>query len=196
VVAAIKACAAEDVELRDSYGALARDPRSIAAYRQFAESAKRVSPGPLAGPVANADASIFIDHYLGQRYVEPAPTLTYSDLRRPPGREVQHALVDCERDALIVIPFGDDSAGRRLRNLLARIRALEDQSVRRASYAVCVVEAGESPRWREEIEPSVDCYLYAYKPGAFSKSWAVNVGVVNAPMTSESWRPPAISVAI
>jgi hypothetical protein len=185
VIAAVTACAEEHADLRGHYDVLARNPRSIAAYRDFAGVAKLLASGPLAEAVVIADANILIDHYLGRRYVEPAPTITYADLRRSPGREGQGARTDCERDTLIVIPFGDGSAGRRLRNLLACLHALEDQSVPRDSYAVCVVEASDTPRWREEIEPAVDCYLYAYKPGAFSKSWAVNVGVVNSPVTSQ-----------
>jgi GT2 family glycosyltransferase len=44
---------------------------------------------------------------------------------------------------------------------------------------VVVVESDNGPRWRQLITPHTDCYLFAPKSGAFNKSWAVNVGVVN-----------------
>lgn len=84
-------------------------------------------------------------------------------------------------EVLVVIPFRDRGSGRRLRNLLACLQALRDQSVERGFYRVVVVETDERPRWRAAVEPYADHYLFAHKPGLFNKSWAVNVGVVNAP---------------
>jgi hypothetical protein len=86
---------------------------------------------------------------------------------------------------LVVVPFRHQDSGQRLRNLLACLLALRDQSVPRASYQVAVVETDDSPRWRDIILPRTDHYVFAYKPGRFNKSWAVNVGVVNTPGRAE-----------
>jgi hypothetical protein len=182
VAAATAACVGDHEELCDSYRGLAREPGSVPAYRQFARLAEGIPRDRLADIVAAADDCILIDHWLGRDYTEPVPTVALSDLRGAPLSPPAPAAGP--REALIVIPFGDDAAGRRLRNLLACLRALRAQSAEAGSYAVCVVEASDSPRWRKEIEPAADCYLHAHKPGAFNKSWAVNVGVVNSPVTS------------
>src|SRR5690606_9056344 len=67
------------------------------------------------------------------------------------------------------------------RNLLACLQALRDQSFPRSGYLVTVVESDDRPRWREVITAYADHYLFAPKPGAFNKSWAVNAGVVHSP---------------
>lgn len=61
-------------------------------------------------------------------------------------------------------------------------RAQEAAPSRRSG---CAGRLCDSPWWRDVIEPAVDCYLYAHKRGAFSKSWAVNAGAVNSPVTSQ-----------
>jgi GT2 family glycosyltransferase len=82
----------------------------------------------------------------------------------------------------VVIPFRDrDTGGQRVRNLLACLLALRDQSVPRDAYRVVVVESDDTPRWRDRIARYTDHYLFAANPGSFNKSWTVNAGVVNAP---------------
>src|SRR5207253_431332 len=86
----------------------------------------------------------------------------------------------------VVVPFRDRTGHRaRLRNLLACLLALRDQSAPRESYRVLVVEADTEPRCQQVIEPYVDHYLWVQKDGLFNKSWAINVGVVNAPIEAE-----------
>jgi hypothetical protein len=82
---------------------------------------------------------------------------------------------------LVVVPFRDRDGGPRLRNLLACLRALGDQSMPRDRYRVTVVESDERPRWRSEIEALVDTYLFAPNGGTFNKAWVVNSGAVNSP---------------
>jgi hypothetical protein len=95
-----------------------------------------------------------------------------------------------EAEVLIVIPFQDRTAERhRLRNLLACLLALRDQSSPRERYQVTVVETDERERWGEVIRPRADHYLFAAKPGPFNKSWTVNVGVRHSP-----GRPEAICI--
>ncbi len=81
---------------------------------------------------------------------------------------------------LIVIPFRDRTAnGSRLRNLLACLLSLRDQTAKRESYRVLVVESDDATRWRDVVTPYTDRYLFAPKRGPFNKSWAVNTGVVD-----------------
>ena len=55
---------------------------------------------------------------------------------------------------LVVLPFRDTSAaGSRVRNLLAVLLALRDQSFERRAYRVTVVESDETPRWKDAIAP-------------------------------------------
>ncbi|MFD4692129.1 MFS transporter [Streptomyces sp. NPDC058463] len=91
-----------------------------------------------------------------------------------------------DAEILVVVPFRDRGTGRRLRNLLACLMSLRDQSAPRASYRVMVVETDETPRSRAVVTPYTDHYLFAHKTGHFNKSWAVNVGVVNAPVRPEA----------
>jgi GT2 family glycosyltransferase len=80
-----------------------------------------------------------------------------------------------------VIPFRDREGGLRTRNLLACLRALADQEGGPA-HRVTVVESDSSPRTRELLKDLVDHYVFARKDGLFNKAWAVNVGVVAAPV--------------
>lgn len=98
-----------------------------------------------------------------------------ANLSSPPTRE-DGATPDID----VVIPFRDTGQGHRLRNLLACLRALGDQSLDRNRYSVTVVENDTEPRWRRFIEPWSDHYLNIWRPGLFNKSWTVNVGVVHA----------------
>ncbi|MDN0201119.1 galactosyltransferase-related protein [Streptomyces sp. S.PNR 29] len=111
--------------------------------------------------------------------------MTPDDLRTVPPVAEPSGTSDAE--VLVVIPFRDRNTGNtRLRNLLACLLCLADQSWPRQDYQVVVVESDEKPRFRHIIEPHVDHYLFAPKAGTFNKSWAVNVGVVNTPGDPEA----------
>lgn len=81
-------------------------------------------------------------------------------------------------DTLVVISLRDKVGGARVRNLLACLAALRDQT---RPVAVTVVETDELPRWREVVEPLVDHYFHASYDGPFNRSWAINLGVANTP---------------
>ncbi|ASW57181.1 glycosyltransferase family 2 protein [Plantactinospora sp. KBS50] len=121
-----------------------------------------------------------LGYYLGTRYADDGlPQVTAEDLRQLP--PVSPPAAGPEADVLIVIPFQDRNRARvRLRNLQACLLTLADQSYPRERYRIVVVESDDLPRYRGLIEPLVDEYVFAPKPGIFNKSWAVNVGVVNA----------------
>jgi hypothetical protein len=118
---------------------------------------------------------------LGSAYPPDVTPVTWRDLaplgpRRPPG-------LTTDASSLIVIPFRDNGDGYRLRNLLACLLALRDQSAGEGDYLVTVVENDQEPRWRHVIAPHCDLYLHASRPGPFNKSWTVNVGVTRSPRT-------------
>jgi glycosyltransferase involved in cell wall biosynthesis len=132
-----------------------------------------------------AECNNRLGYHLGAGYEGGARVVVMEDVRAltpivpPTGRH--------DAEVLVVIPFRDrDSGMNRLRNLLACLLSLGDQTFPRERYQVVVVESDEKPRWREVIEPHVDHYIFAPKPGTFNKSWAVNVGVVNAPGQAEA----------
>ncbi|GAA2972996.1 glycosyltransferase family 2 protein [Streptomyces enissocaesilis] len=82
--------------------------------------------------------------------------------------------------ALIVVPFRDTTPTKnRLRNVVACLRALRDQSAASTDYRVVVVESDEFPRFHEPLRTLADHYVFAPKAGSFNKSWAVNAGVRN-----------------
>lgn len=132
----------------------------------------------------DAECNSRLGYHLGPRYASGDATVSAGDLTELPGGT---ALADDQNaEVLIVIPFRDaDTGGRRLRNLIACLLSLRDQSFPRERYRVTVVETDEVPRWREQVTRFADHYLFARKRGAFNKSWAVNAGVTNSPGQAE-----------
>jgi hypothetical protein len=154
-----------------------------ALTRQLVKSAEQGASAALATLFERgwqAEANSRLGYHLGRAYTPAGQDRrTHRELRtRPPSSRLQE---NDRPEVLVVIPFRDRGPGRRLRNLLACLQALRDQSAPRAFYHVVVVETDETPRWRDAVLPYTDHYLFAYKPGTFNKSWAVNVGVVGAP---------------
>ncbi|WP_152627533.1 glycosyltransferase [Streptacidiphilus melanogenes] len=101
----------------------------------------------------------------------------------PPGTRIPARRRDAAAGptAQVVIPFRDrGDAGHRLRNLLSCLNSLRDQDPVDGGFTVTVVEADDSPRWRAEIEPLADEYLFVRHSGPFNKAWVVNVGVVQS----------------
>jgi hypothetical protein len=127
-----------------------------------------------------AECNSRIGYHLGRHYFAGIPPVNAADLRvRADGRSIAS---DRDAEVQIIVPFRDRSGDHaRLRNLLACLLALRDQSYPRSGYRVTVVEADDVPRWRDVIAPLADHYLFAEDPGPFNKSWAVNVGAVHSP---------------
>lgn len=136
---------------------------------------------PIRAELDRAAAAIRIDYHHGPGYqpdVEPVDIALLREVAagRPRPSTGLPGAPD-EPDVLVVITLRDDVGGRRVRNLLACLLALRDQS---RPAAVTVVETDESPRWREVVEPLADQYLFLAYDGPFNRSWAVNVGVAHS----------------
>jgi hypothetical protein len=130
-----------------------------------------------------AECNSRLGYHLGSRCVAANPgtqPVTSDDLLLLPPGPCGHA--DDRAEISVVIPFRDRSSDLgRLRNLLACLLALRDQSYPRSGYRVTVVETDEVPRCREAIVSLADHYLFASDAGGFNKSWAVNAGVMHSP---------------
>jgi GT2 family glycosyltransferase len=158
-------------------------PHSFPAHRQFRSRLTAAARRDRAGFAELFEASWAaecnsrIGYHIGSRYaggpteVPPGtPDLLVTGDRASPGPSLQ-------APALIVIPFRDSAgAGIRLRNLVACLRALADQSMNCRYFRVTVVESDTEPRGRRVLAPLCDQYVFAHKAGPFNKSWAVNVG--------------------
>ncbi|OLB79865.1 MAG: hypothetical protein AUI14_09030 [Actinobacteria bacterium 13_2_20CM_2_71_6] len=157
------------------------DPRRYAALH--AALLARYGKDPAVNEILNlawrAECNSRLGHHLGDRYLDAGEPVTVAELAAyNPGPGLP---AGAKPEAVIVIPFRDRTpgGGDRLRNLLACLLALRDQSFPRGSYQVTVVETDDRPRWRELISRFADTYLFAPKPDTFNRSWGVNTGVVN-----------------
>ncbi|MGW0804682.1 glycosyltransferase [Nonomuraea sp. NPDC002799] len=185
--AVVKAVQDGDEPIRSLGQSLIDDPGDSGAHVALTSALLRLDPSStraLFDLAWAAECNARVGYHLGRAHARHEPPVDVEDLA---GRLSDGALRDGSRaEALIVIPFRDrDTGGARLRNLLACLLALRDQSFPRQAYQVVVVESDDEPRWREVIEPFADHYLFARNPGLFNKSWAVNAGVVNSPGAAE-----------
>jgi hypothetical protein len=133
-----------------------------------------------------ADALGRLAAHLGERFESKSDPVSVDDAL---GLFAPRATVDQDPRAAsttIVIPFRDRTPDRtRLRNLLAVLASLEDQSADRSEYRVVVAEGDDSARWEHLLRPRVDVYLHVADAGHFNKSWVVNTAVVQAAAGSE-----------
>ncbi|MFC6564748.1 glycosyltransferase [Actinoplanes utahensis] len=179
----------DDPRLHDLAAAVLADTRDPRAYAALHGALAAVAPAPPTDRIRNlftrgweAESNSRLGCHLGARYGrDPVPRWrSYAELSALRPGPAQAAPERAE--VLVVIPFRDRTPDRaRLRNLLACLIALRDQSAPRETYRVMVVEEDSEPRCRAVIEPYTDDYLWIRKDGLFNKSWAVNAGVMNAP---------------
>ncbi|MDG4785128.1 glycosyltransferase [Micromonospora sp. WMMD1102] len=132
-----------------------------------------------------AECNSRLGHVLNKGYDRDSTPVTVEEMKAfDPGTPLP---AGAKPEVLVVIPFHSrlEGGGDRLRNLLACLRSLRDQSFPREHYQVTVVESDEQSRWRDVISPFADNYLFARKDGVFNKSWAMNAGVVHSPGPTE-----------
>lgn len=183
-----------DVVVAETEAALAPHPSVLAEFRDVTArptetaAVRRLQDG-LASLIAShpgrfeaarlaadaADRNVYISDFLGMAHQSGAPAVDVDRLRALAARSPSRAAGG--GDVLVVIPFSDPHGAGRLRNLLACLLALRDQTLPARHYRITVVELDAFPRWRSAIEPLVDDYLHIHGAGPFNKSWALNVGV-------------------
>ncbi|MFD8811941.1 glycosyltransferase family 2 protein [Streptomyces sp. NPDC059627] len=167
-------------EARAAHRALTADPSDPRHHRALREHTSALLAGrpadtrELAAQIGEADRHIWIDYHLGDRH-DTLPPASAEPVPTPAARPHQAT----PAGARVLIPFRDREGGARTRNLLACLRALADQT-EGPGHRVTVVESDSRPRSRTLLEPLVDRYVFAPKEGLFNKSWAVNVGAVDA----------------
>jgi hypothetical protein len=173
----------EDPVLRSLSEHLMADPadpeRYFALRSALIKTAAEIT-APIYDAAWRAECNSRLGYQLGRRYHRDEPPVRPDELRAlPQGTPLPSP---ARAELLIVVPFQDRGEERhRLRNLLACLLALRDQSCPRELYQVTVVETDERQRWGGVIEPLADHYLFAEKAGPFNKSWTVNVGVAHTP---------------
>jgi N-terminal domain of galactosyltransferase len=185
VVGPITAC--ELSEVRHAALGLIELPASPACYRRLRErlvawwNQRPEIVGPILERGWQARTRTRIGYHLGAEVGRDDGPLIGE-----PG-SLQHAeRPDGPAATLVIIPFRDRSpGGERVRNLIASLRSLCDQSAPPGEVHVVVVEADGCPRWRDRLEPGADQYVFAPAEGPFNKSWAVNVGVEVARMPAD-----------
>lgn len=131
-------------------------------------------------PLEDADDNIYIDYLRGADHRAGTASADFAGLWER-ARQLPAPSVTGDEELLVVIPLMDRGGTDRVRNLLACLIALHDQSVPRSRYRVTVVEFDSRPRWRHVVQPLVDDYLHVHGEGRFNKSWAVNAGVRHTP---------------
>ncbi|MER7166859.1 galactosyltransferase-related protein [Micromonospora sp. NPDC000207] len=170
----------------DAFDELVEQPDDVVAERRLRDRlAEVIDRRPdLAAParesVRRADRHIYIGYLRGADYRGDPSAVTLDDLRTwsaglTPRPEVH------DPDVLVVIPLMDRGGTGRIRNLMACLLALHDQSLPAHRYQITVVEFDTEARWRHVVEPVVDHYRHIVGGGAFNKSWTLNVGVRHSP---------------
>lgn len=176
---------ASDPAIRSLGERLVADPGDASRYAELHAvlvDGERVVDAKIFERAWLAECNSRVGYHYGPRHgVDEISTDELKAL--PPGTPMPEG---ASPEVLVVVPFRDRTPGAdRMRNLLACLLALRDQSFPRELYQVTVVESDDQPRWRDVITPFADRYLFAPKPGSFNKSWAVNAGVVNTGGTTE-----------
>lgn len=175
--------ASTDPQVRSLSRRLLDDPADPGAYRVLHSALAGRAGDPAIGELFDlgwrAESNSRVGYHLGSQYTRSTDVVTADELAgQEPGPRLPAGATP---ELLVVIPFRDDQSGHRLRNLLATLRSLRDQSLPREHYRVTVVECDVAPRRAEVIDRFADTYLFAPKPGKFNRSWAVNTGVENSP---------------
>lgn len=113
----------------------------------------------------------------GRRQVDDVP----SEAIEQSLREVFEAYHAEPREATVVLGLrATPNDADRLRNALVVLRALNHQDLPRWRYRVVVVEQDREPRLEQTLAPLADRYFFAYNPGPYNRSWAFNIGAIQA----------------
>jgi GT2 family glycosyltransferase len=179
---------ASDARLAADLSAARASPADARAIKALHDTCRDRAARCLTGDCPEGDWNKVIDAawaadqgsrlwiHSGEEYDPGAGPVGTGDIPAPSAR-----LAGTSAPVAVVIPFRDRSAGHdRLRNLLACLHALGDQSLDRAMYRVITVEIDDRPRWADMLRDRSDSYVFVRCPGHFNKAWGINAGVVQA----------------
>jgi len=186
VMAQVDALVATDTAAKEALARLAENPEDTAAERRLEAELAAVLRG--RGPIAELDRvlrlareNVYIGYHRGEHHRPHAMAVGVDDLLPQAASPPRMRRGRDEADILVVIPFRDTGETGRIRNLVACLLALRDQSAPADRYRITVVESDTVPRWRPVIGGLVDHYVHVRADGPFNKSWTVNVGVRETP---------------
>ncbi|MBR7826013.1 hypothetical protein KDK95_06825 [Actinospica sp. MGRD01-02] len=158
------------------------DPADLACHARLTAAVRAhlgSDHGKSSDAIREAVERVHVEARLGYHRGSELPRRVRLTDRPPPRVPAERRAVPDRPHVNVVIPFRDDCRDRgRLKNALACLAALADQSLDARRYSVTVVESDVEPRWRESIEPHVDEYLFAWHDGPFNKAWTVNIGAM------------------
>ena len=120
-----------------------------------------------------ADDNVYINYFRGPDYTADQPAVALDRLAARPASRPDGS----GAEVLVVVPLSDRDGAGRIRNLVACLLALRDQTMSAHDYRVTVVEFDDHPRWRHLVAPLADHYVHLSGSGLFNKSWTLNVGV-------------------
>jgi hypothetical protein len=123
-----------------------------------------------------ADDNVYINYFRGPEYALTARDAGLARLTALADRAASWPS-GAGDEVLVVVPLSDRDGAGRVRNLMACLLALRDQTMPSTRYRVTVAEFDDRPRWQHVVEPLVDHYLHVYGQGLFNKSWTLNAGV-------------------
>jgi N-terminal domain of galactosyltransferase len=176
-----RALAGTDPAASQAYRHLAEHPDDVSAeagLRKILGQALTRRPEHAAGcerAVAAADDNVYINYFLGDDYRPDAAPVTLDRLLELAPRSPRPAAGGDE--ILVVIPLMDREGSARVRNIIACLVALRDQTFSQRHVRITVVEFDTRPRWRHLVEPLADHYVHAQGSGRFNKSWSLNLAV-------------------
>jgi hypothetical protein len=135
---------------------------------------------PVAAAARAFEEGTAIRLVLGERFDPglPLPTVDTAALAAP--RPPRSGPVDetCELAVIVDFRAGPED-DLRLRNTVATLQCLQDQTLDRRRYRIIVVEQSGRPLNHDLVAPLADVYLHAPNDGPYNRSWAHNVGVVH-----------------
>nr|WTA70807.1 galactosyltransferase-related protein [Micromonospora sp. NBC_00855] len=173
-----------DDRVAEMLALIERRPTDVAAYRHAADlmatDPSLDGADDLRAALEAVETHSLVRHHLGPAAVtaqpDPGDLAVASDVRALVG-SAPPTPTGAEPDLAVVIPVrarpGDPG---RLRNAVACVAAANQQTLDRSRYVVVVVEQDTEPRCAEVLSGLVDEYVFVVNPGAFNKSWALNIG--------------------
>ncbi len=112
-----------------------------------------------AEAVRTADDNVYIGYLRGAGYQSQPIPVTLGSLREsaapPPSRPAREA-----HQIAVIVPIMDRDGTARVRNLVACLMALRDQTFDSRQVAITVVEFDTVPRWRTVLAPLADHYVH------------------------------------